>query len=130
MEGYRSVVVRPARPDESVHSDDFWGVDVPEIGAAIRESRPDVVLIVGWYSVTLLRALWACRRLKIPVLYRGDTHLGNAPSGWKKLAWRVKTRLLLGRFDAYLSVGKARSGVSSKFRRAGIPHLPCSALCR
>jgi len=61
-DGYSHIVVRPSRPDESVHSDHFWGLDVPEIGDAIRESRPDVALIMGWYSVTPLRASWACRK--------------------------------------------------------------------
>jgi glycosyltransferase involved in cell wall biosynthesis len=117
-EGYKCSIVRSTRPGESVHSDDFWGVDVPEIGEAIRNSQPDVVLIVGWYSVTLLRALWACQRLRIPVLYRGDTHVANAPSGWKKPFWRMKTRLLLKRFDGYLSVGKR---TREYFRHFGVP---------
>ena len=86
-EGYHCRIVRPPRPDESVHSDAFRGLDVPEISEALAESRPDVVLISGWYSITLLRALWACRRRGIPVLYRGDTHLGSAPAGWRRAAW-------------------------------------------
>ena len=80
LDGYRCRVLRPARPSDSVRSDRFRGVDVPEIGEAIRESAPDVVLIPGWHSITLVRALGACRRARLPVLYRGDTHLGNAPA--------------------------------------------------
>jgi hypothetical protein len=105
-EGYRCRIVRPPRPGESVHSDAFWGLDVPEIGEALAESSPDVALIGGWYSITLLRALWACRRRGIPVLYRGDTHLGAAPAGWRRAAWTLKTWTLLRCFDGYLSVGQ------------------------
>lgn len=105
-EGYRCRIVRPARPGDNVHSNSFWGLDVPEIADALRQSRPDVALIPGWNSVTLLRALWTCRRLGVPVLWRGDTHLGNAPAGWRGRAWRAKNRLLLHLFDAGLSVGQ------------------------
>lgn len=105
-EGYRCRVLRPTRPGETVHSGSFWGLNVAEIGRAIRDTRPDVALIPGWHSVTLLRALWACRRQGIPVLYRGDTHLGCAPGGWRRAFWTMRTRLLLRLFDGYLSVGR------------------------
>jgi glycosyltransferase involved in cell wall biosynthesis len=105
VEGYRCRILRAARPRESVQSDRFWGLDVPEIGAALEESRPDVVLIPGWHSVTLVRALWACRRARIPTLYRGDTHLGHRPTGWRAAVWGVRTRRLLRLFDGHLSVG-------------------------
>lgn len=105
-EGYRNRVVRAARPTDDVHCDRFWGVDSPEIAAALAESAADVALINGWHSITQLRALWACRRQGIPALYRGDTNLNNAPNGWRKRAWWVKTALLLRLFDGYLSVGQ------------------------
>ena len=44
---------------------------MPEIGEAIAATKPDVALITGWYSVTLVRALHACRRLGIPALVSG-----------------------------------------------------------
>jgi glycosyltransferase involved in cell wall biosynthesis len=106
MDGYHCRVIRPARPRDSVHSDDFWGLDVPEVARAILESRPDVVLLAGWHSVTQIRALWACRRERIPVLYRGDTHLGNTPTGWRHPVWAARTWLLLRMFSGYLSVGR------------------------
>ena len=83
VEGYRCRILRAPRSGQSVHSERFWGLDVPEIGAALEESRPDVALIPGWHSVTLVRALWTCRRARIPTLYRGDTHLGHRPTGWR-----------------------------------------------
>ncbi|GEM_PF-84420 len=105
LEGYQTKVVRFVQPGESIHSDHFWGLDVPEIAAAIAEVEPDVALIFGWYPVTLMRALFACRKLGIPALYRGDTNLASAPVGWKRPLWRLKNRYLLGQFDGYLSVG-------------------------
>ncbi len=105
-EGYRCRVVRSAREGDNIHSDSFWGVNVPEMVEAIADSKPDVVLLNGWHSITQMRALWGCRRLGIPVLYRGDTNLNNAPSGWRKPVWEIKTGFLLGQFTGYLAVGK------------------------
>ena len=104
-DGYRSIVVRPAEADDRIDSGSFTGLDVPQIGHAIVDTRPDVVLITGWYSVTLVRALIACRRLGVPTLYRGDSHLLSGPLGWKRPLWTLKTRLLLRQFDGFLSPG-------------------------
>jgi glycosyltransferase involved in cell wall biosynthesis len=117
-EGYKSIVVRPAKADDRVDSSHFRGLDVPEIGAAIAAGKPDVVLITGWYSITLVRALHACRRLGVPALYRGDSHLLSGPRGWRRLAWALKTRYLLRRFEGYLSPGRR---VNEYLHRFGVP---------
>ncbi len=44
------------------------------IGAAVADTRPDIVLVPGWHSITCVRALLSARRRGVPVLYRGDTH--------------------------------------------------------
>ena len=117
-DGYRSVIVRDALPADRIDSSAFSGVDVPEIGAAIANTKPDVVLITGWYSKTLVRALFACRRLGVPVLFRGDSHLQSGPAGWRRLPWAAKTWLLLRLFAGYLSPG---SRVDEYLKRFGIP---------
>lgn len=104
-DGYQHRIVRRSAAGVNVHSDHFWGVDVPEIGTAIAATTPDVVLIPGWHSVTFLRALWACRRWRIPVLYRGDSNLLGMPSGWRRRVWAARTWMVLRGFDGYLSVG-------------------------
>lgn len=104
-EGYQCHILRRAKPTEDLRSSSFRGLDVPEITGAIREAAPDVVLIFGWHSITLMRALFACRRLGIPVLYRGDTYT-NSQIGWRRIVWEIRTRMLLHLFSAYLSVGK------------------------
>ena len=117
-DGYRSIVVRPARPEDRIDSASFTGLDVPQIGAAIAATRPDVVLITGWYSLTLVRALFTCRRLGVPTLYRGDSHLLSGPRGWKRRLWTIKTRLLLRRFDGFLAPGVR---VKEYLRWYGVP---------
>jgi glycosyltransferase involved in cell wall biosynthesis len=117
-DGYRSVIVRDARPADRIDSGEFSGVDVSGIGAAIADTSPDVVMITGWYSKTLVRALFACRRLGVPVLFRGDSHLQSGPAGWRRPLWLAKTWLLLRLFEGYLSPG---TRVDAYLRRCGAP---------
>jgi glycosyltransferase involved in cell wall biosynthesis len=105
LDGYRATVVRQSRPDESFDSEQFGGLDVAEIGDAVLQTRPDVAMIAGWHSASQHRAMRACRAHRIPVLYRGDTHLGMAPAGLLSLAWRAKARAMLSRYSGYLAVG-------------------------
>ena len=105
VDGYRSRVVRDSRPDDQFTSGRFRGLDVEEIGDAVLASDPDVVLVPGWHSITMARAMFAARRTGIPVLYRGDSNNLGAPEGWRRLAWHAKTRVMLALYSAYLSVG-------------------------
>ena len=104
-DGYSSTIVRPSRPSDRFDSQHFRGLDVPEVSQAIADARPDVVIVFGWYSVTLIRAIRAARGLKIPRLYHGDTNLQSGPRGWRRPLWVAKTRWLLTQFSGYLSVG-------------------------
>ncbi|MBI3790172.1 MAG: glycosyltransferase family 4 protein [Gemmatimonadetes bacterium] len=103
-EGYEHRVLHPMS-DMNVGYESFTGVDAPGIGAAIDETRPDVVLLMGWHAQVQVRAMTHCRRRGIPLLYRGDSNLQSAPTGLRRLFWRQRTRLLLGQFSAALSVG-------------------------
>jgi glycosyltransferase involved in cell wall biosynthesis len=105
-DGYESEVMRSARAGDRFDSDSFLGLDVPDVGARIERTEPDAVLLSGWHSITLVRAIQACRRRRIPLLYRGDTHLNGRRPGVRHLPWRLRTRGLLKRFDRYLSVGR------------------------
>lgn len=104
LRGYRWRVFRAPAPGDSYMR--WWGLDAPGIGKAIEDARPDVVLLPGWNCRGLLRALFACNRLKIPVLYRGDSNLWQKPRGIKRLVWSRKNRFLLRRFSGFLAVGK------------------------
>jgi glycosyltransferase involved in cell wall biosynthesis len=112
--GYRHRILRQPSNATDVSSGNFWGVRDTAVGCAIKESAPDVVLLPGWHSATYLQALYYCRLHRIPVLFRGDTHLGNCPPGWRGPIWRARTRLLLNAFSGYLAVGtRARKYLQS-----------------
>ena len=131
--GYRSITVRSAEPGDRIDSADFTGLDVAQIGRTIMETAPDVVLITGWYSATLVRALLWCRRLGVPVLWRGDSYLESAPRNWKRPFWRLKTHILLRQFDGFLSPGVRtteylRSFGVPDFRIYRVPHAVDNAM--
>lgn len=103
-EGYESIVVRPPADGVSLDSDRFMGINIPEVVDAVRRLRPDVVLVSGWHSVTQVRAIVALRRSEIPLLYRGDTHLGSVSRRWPRLS-RARARWMLRHFSGFLAVG-------------------------
>jgi glycosyltransferase involved in cell wall biosynthesis len=103
-DGYESIVIRPMASRESLDSDRFFGVDVPEIVDVVRSLAPDVALLGGWHSATQVRALFGLRRAGVPVLYRGDTHLGSISRRWPALS-RLRARVMLRQFSGYLAVG-------------------------
>jgi glycosyltransferase involved in cell wall biosynthesis len=104
LDGYDFVQLRPSQSDDYLHFDRFFGLDVPGMGRAIRDSHPDAVVVPGWYSSTLARALVTCRIHGIPTVYRGDTPF-TGKSGIRSIAWTAKTKAMLGFFNVYLTVG-------------------------
>jgi glycosyltransferase involved in cell wall biosynthesis len=87
-------------------ADHFFGCDTPEISARLREGRFDALLMTGWALKAYVQALLAAKRLAMPVVARGDSHL-DTPRSWLKRA--MKGRLypsLLRRFDAAAYVGR------------------------
>jgi glycosyltransferase involved in cell wall biosynthesis len=104
-DGYRHRILQPPAPGRRFDSESFRGVDVGSVADAITEARPDVVVVPGWHSAFYLRAIAACRRRGIPVLYRGDSNLAAGPAGIRRPVWAVRTRMALRMFDGYLSVG-------------------------
>lgn len=101
LEGYRHVVLENQAKKPAVT--EFRGCDTPEIYARLRRDRPDAVLVNGWVTKTCVQALWACQRLGIPCLVRGEANLLRSRAGWK----HALHRLLLRQYAAYLAIGLA-----------------------
>jgi len=104
-EGYRHRILEPSLPGQRFDDTFHGSVDARDIGAALREVRPDVVVVPGWHSRFYVRAIRECRRLGIPMLYRGDSNRSSAPRGFRRLGWHIRTRRRLRLFNGYLSVG-------------------------
>ena len=64
----------------------FFGCDTPEIYARLAEGKFDAVLVSGWHFKSYRQAALAAKRLGLPLLVRGDSHLGTQRSWPKKRA--------------------------------------------
>src|SRR5262249_19089181 len=103
-EGYAHRVLVPPAEGRRFDSDSFAGADAGPVAEAIAQTQPDAVIVPGWHSSFYLRAIAACRRRGIPVLYRGDSNLFTGPTGVARVPWAIRTRAALRMFDGYLSV--------------------------
>lgn len=119
LDGYRMQVVREPKHSDSLSAGSFFGLNVPEIAATVIAGSPDVTLIPGWYSATLVRAAFACRRMGIPVICRSDMQLGRIRDSLREAAWELKTRAMLRLFTHFLSVGKRHTEYLDHFGVSG-----------
>ncbi len=86
--------------------DAFSGCDTPEIGDRLRRGGFDALLLTGWGSKTYIQGLSAAKRLGLPVVVRGDSHLGT-PRSWARAALKACLYpAFLRLFDAAAYVGE------------------------
>lgn len=104
LEGYSHSWLENVSPEPGVER--FSGCDTPGVGRALAGGHFDACIVQGWYLKSYLQALWACRRLGIPVLARGDSHLQTARNPLWSAAKYVPYRLLLNAYDGHLYVGQ------------------------
>lgn len=93
---------------------EFAGCDTPQIGQVLREGRYDAVLVNGWGTKMALQALWACRRLGIPCIVRGEANGLRPRAAWK----RSLHALLLKQYSAFLAIGRNNRDY---YLRLGVP---------
>lgn len=101
LDGYRYEVLENRAKHPAVNR--FSGCDTPGIFNRLKQARPNAVLVNGWVAKTCLQALWACRRLGLPCLVRGEANLLRPRAAWK----HALHRLLLRQYEAYLAIGSA-----------------------
>ena len=117
LHGYRSVFLGKAAHKREPGG--FWSLIVPELWSELRSGRYDVLWLHGHNYAANLLALAAAKSLRMPVMMRGDTHLGLPRHGIKAMLRRPLMRALYGLCDRLLAVGSE----NSKFYEAmGVPH--------
>ncbi len=101
LAGYPHEVLanRAKRPSVTAYA----GCDTPGIYGRLRGLCPDAVLVNGWVAKTCLQALWACKRLGIPCLVRGEANLLRPRAAWK----HALHGLLLRQYAGWLAIGSA-----------------------
>ena len=96
--------------------DRFLACDTPEIGARLRDGRFDAVLLQGWHLKAFLQALASAKRLRLPVMVRGDSQLETPRSALKKLVKAASYPMFLRLFDAALYVGERSRAYWTHYR--------------
>jgi glycosyltransferase involved in cell wall biosynthesis len=86
-------------------SDHFAGCDTPEIGQRLLEGRFEGLLTMGWHLKSYVQGLFAAKRLGLPVMVRGDSHLDTPRSLQKRWGKAIIYPAFLRLFDAALYVG-------------------------
>jgi len=77
----------------------------PEIAARLKAFGPDVVLVYGHAQANVYRAIWWCRRNKVPLMTIGDSELLRQRATTTRMAKEVVVRQIFRRYSAFLSVG-------------------------
>ena len=83
--------------------DDFLSIRLKSPSRLIKKLRPDAVVLTGWQSLSLIQILYACNRLKIPTLIRGDSNSLKP----RKTTTQLLHRQLIKRYDKFLAVGES-----------------------
>ena len=81
--------------------DGFFSSRVSNVNRVFKKDAPDLVILTGWQSISLLQALWACKRSGTPCLVRGDSNALKPRS----LPLQLFHRILLSFYDGFLAIG-------------------------
>jgi glycosyltransferase involved in cell wall biosynthesis len=114
LSGYDSEFVPNA--SRKPGAEHFFGFNNPALTARIEKWRPDALLLFGYKWASHLRVISWARRRRIPILFRGDSHLIDRRS--PRLHVRLALRSLFAKFAAFLYVGAANRDYFEAF---GVP---------
>jgi glycosyltransferase involved in cell wall biosynthesis len=94
----------------------FFGFNNPLLARRLALWNPDCVLLFGYKWASHLRAIAWARLHRIPLLFRGDSHLLGR--GFHQLHVRLALRILFSQFASFLYVGEANRRYFEAF---GVP---------
>lgn len=102
LEGYDYTFVKNTAPKPGAHH--FRGIVNPTLTSEISDWQPDAVLCFGWSYYGHLQAIRYFKG-KIPVLFRGDSHLLNEKAGLRQWLRRRLLKWVYRHIDRALYVG-------------------------
>jgi glycosyltransferase involved in cell wall biosynthesis len=103
LAGYRSVFL-----GEAAHTREpagFWSLVAPEVWNEVRSGQYDVVWLHGHHYAANLIALMAAKSKGLPIMMRGETHLGLPCRRIKRILRRPLMGALYSRCDRLLAIG-------------------------
>jgi len=114
LSGYDHEFVPNVARDPGTHH--FRGLDNPTLTGRLAAWKPGAILLFGYNSLSLQRAVWWAKRQGVPLLFRGDSHLlGRGQPG---LVQRLLLKVFYRQFAAVTYVGTANQAY---FRFLGVP---------
>lgn len=124
LDGYDYCFSKNASQDPGSHH--FKGIENPDLVCELENWKPDAIMVYGWKFRSHLQVMRKFHK-RIPILFRGDSHLLDRASGLKSWArWGI-LRTVYRNIDCALFVGKAnrdyflKHGIS-KNRLVFAPH--------
>jgi glycosyltransferase involved in cell wall biosynthesis len=115
LAGYRSVFVGKTAHKRELGG--FWSLIAPQVWSELRSGRYDVVWLHGHNYAASLIALMAAKTAGLPVMMRGESHLGLPCHGIKSILRRPLLGTLYRACDRLLAVG---SGNAAFYRPMGV----------
>lgn len=84
------------------------------VGDLLARARPDAALVLGWHELSLVQAVLACRRHRVPLIIRGESN------DRRERSWSIRQihRAWLRNFTVALAIGRANRGF---YEKAGFP---------
>lgn len=92
---------------DSIIKTGFSEVNNPSITSRLEAYRPNVILVHGYASKTLLRAIFWARGNGVPVMNISDRSLFGLTTPLRQAARRVVLPLILKQYSAFLCLGDA-----------------------
>ncbi|MGQ0590673.1 MAG: glycosyltransferase family 4 protein [Sphingosinicella sp.] len=125
LEGTDPIFVKNAG---SHHFDQGLKLIAPDIWSIVRSGRFDSLVVHGYAFGANHVAIAAAKSAGIPIMVRGESHLGLKGRGWKSKIRAAIIPHFYHRFDAFLAIGTANRNY---YRSLGIPesrifHFPYS----
>jgi glycosyltransferase involved in cell wall biosynthesis len=116
LAGYRSVFLGDAA--RSREPGGFWSLIAPQVWNELRSGSYDVLWLHGHHYAANHIALMAAKTAGLPVLMRGETHLGLPCSSMKAMLRRPAMGTLYRACDRLLAIGSANAAY---YRAMGVP---------
>ena len=116
LAGYASVFLGERSRTRDIGG--FWSLICPELAGEIRRARYDAVWVHGQQFAAYVLAFALAKLRGIPVLTRGDTHLGLSRPPLRAALRRVLLGLQYRHIDRFLAIGSKNRAY---YRSYGVP---------
>ena len=112
LDGYAYEFLENKAKEKGSHY--FWGINNPDIIQGVKNFKPDAILVYGWAYYSHLK-VFRYFKGKIPVWFRGDSHLIDSKPLWKKLARKAILTWVYRYIDRAFYVGSANKAYFKAF---------------